>query len=102
MNEALLKKYFKIFCIAEFISCFFLFCIAMPLKYGYDNTAIMFPIGMFHGVAFIGYVVLALLVQKYYKWDLEELIFVMIFAFIPFMTLLVHKKVKKFEEENPV
>lgn len=30
------KKYFDIFCIAEFISCFLLFCVAMPLKYGYD------------------------------------------------------------------
>lgn len=102
MNEALLKKWFKIFCILEFISCFLLFCVAMPLKYGYDNTTVMFPVGLFHGVAFMGYIVLALLVQKYYKWDLEELVFVLIFAFIPFMTLLVHKKVKKFEEENPV
>jgi len=101
MNEATLKKYFKFFCILEFISCFLLFCVAMPLKYGYDYTAIMFPVGLFHGLAFIGYVVLALLVQKFYKWDLEELMFIMIFAFIPFMTLLVHKKVKKFEQENP-
>lgn len=101
MSPEKLKKYFKIFCIAEFISCFLLFCIAMPLKYGYDDITIMFPVGLFHGVAFMGYVVLALLVQKYYKWDLEELIFVLIFAFIPFMTLLVHKKVNKFDEENP-
>ncbi|MFA7688248.1 MAG: DUF3817 domain-containing protein [Moheibacter sp.] len=101
MSPEKLKKYFKIFCIAEFISCFLLFCIAMPLKYGYDNVTFMFPIGLFHGVAFMGYVVLALLVQKYYKWDLEELIFILIFAFIPFMTLLVHKKVEKFEKENP-
>ncbi len=100
MTEQQLKKYFKIFCIAEFISCFLLFCIAMPLKYGYDNTAIMFPVGMFHGIAFIGYVVLALLVQKYYKWDLEELIFIIIFAFIPFMTILVHRKTQKFDKEN--
>jgi len=95
------KKYFDIFCIAEFISCFLLFCVAMPLKYGYDILTPMFPIGMFHGIAFMGYIVLAILVRKIYKWDDEEFVFIIMFAFIPFATWLVHKKIKKFDQENP-
>lgn len=100
MTTEKLKKYFDIFCILEFISCILLFGVAMPLKYGWDNTLIMFPVGMFHGIAFIGYIILALMVRKIYKWDDEEFAFVLMFAFIPFATWLVHKKVRKFEEEN--
>lgn len=102
MNEASLKKYFDWFCIMELISCFLLFCIAMPIKYGVNpETPLMFPIGLFHGVAFMGYLVLAVLVKKYYKWDDEEFVFILLFAFIPFATWLVHKKIKKFDQENP-
>lgn len=100
MKQARLNKLFDIFCIMEFISCFLLFCIAMPLKYGYDILSPMFPIGMFHGVAFIGYIALAILVKKHYKWDDEEFVFILLFAFIPFATWLVHRKIKKFEKEN--
>ncbi|MET3730848.1 DUF3817 domain-containing protein [Moheibacter stercoris] len=102
MNEASLKKWFNIFCIMEFISCILLFCVAMPVKYGFDpETPLMFPIGMFHGVAFMGYILLAFLVKKIYKWDDEEFVFILLFAFIPFATWFVHKKIKKFEQENP-
>ncbi len=100
MDEKSLKKYFDIFCIAEFFSCFLLFCVAMPLKYGYDIIEPMFPIGMFHGIAFVGYIILALLVRKIYKWDDEEFVFIIMFAFIPFATWLVHRKIKKFDQEN--
>lgn len=100
MNETQLKKYFDLFCILEFISCFLLFCIAMPLKYSYDILTPMFPIGMFHGIAFTGYVILAFLVRKFYDWDDEEFVFILLFAFIPFATWLVHNKVKKFDSEN--
>lgn len=101
MNEASLKKYFDWFCILELISCFLLFCIAMPIKYGSNpDTVLMFPIGMFHGVAFMGYVLFAFLVRKIYKWDDEEFIFIILFAFIPFATWWVHKKIQKFEKEN--
>jgi len=95
------KKYFDIFCITEFISCFLLFCVAMPLKYEYDILAPMLPIGMFHGVAFMGYIILAFMARKYYKWDDEEFVFILMFAFIPFATWLVHRKIKKFDQENP-
>lgn len=101
MNEQALKKYFKFFCILEFISCILLFCVAMPVKYGVDpETPLMFPIGLFHGVAFMGYILFAFLVKKYYNWDWEEMAFVLMFAFVPFMTILVHKKVNKFDREN--
>ncbi|MFV0303970.1 MAG: DUF3817 domain-containing protein [Moheibacter sp.] len=100
MTQKQINKYFDLFCILEFISCFLLFCVAMPLKYGYDITAPMFPVGLFHGIAFMGYIALAFMVRKYYKWDDEEFIFILLFAFIPFATWLVHNKVKKFDKKN--
>lgn len=101
MTDTQLKKYFDIFCIVELFSCFLLFCVSMPLKYGYDITAQMFPIGLFHGLAFVGYIYFAIMVRKLYKWDDEEFAFILLFGFIPFFTWFVHKKVQKFEEENP-
>lgn len=100
MNEVLLKKYFNIFCIVELFSCFLLFCVGMPLKYGYEITGPMFPIGLFHGLAFMGYIILAFFVRKLYKWDDEDFVFIILFGFIPFATWLVHKKTEKFEREN--
>lgn len=100
MTEEKLKKYFDLFCILEFISCILLFGVAMPLKYGWDILTPMFPIGSFHGVAFTGYLFFAVKVRKYYKWDLEDYVFILMFAFIPFATWLTHKKVKEQDKEN--
>ncbi|MDX9705271.1 MAG: DUF3817 domain-containing protein [Weeksellaceae bacterium] len=101
MTDAKLKKYFDLFCIMELISCFLLFGVAMPLKYGWDILITMFPAGMFHGIAFMGYLYFAVRVRKLYDWDDEDFMFILMFAFIPFATWLAHKKVEKFDKENP-
>jgi integral membrane protein len=100
MTDEKLKKYFNFFSILELISCFLLFGVAMPLKYGWDILTPMFPIGSFHGIAFMGYLYFAIRVRKIYKWDLEDYVFILMFAFIPFATWLAHKKVQDFENEN--
>lgn len=94
MDDTKLKKYFDFICLFELFSCFLLFCIAMPLKYGYDILWPMFPSGMIHGVAFTIYILLAIRVRKIYKWDDEDFLFILMFGFIPFATYLVHKKIK--------
>ena len=48
----------------------------------------------------MGYVLFAFLVKKYYEWDWEEMAFILMFAFVPFMTILVHRKVNKYDKEN--
>lgn len=95
-----LKKWFRITCVWEAISCALLFLVAMPLKYQFDIIWTMPFAGCFHGFWFSAFIILAFIVKKIYKWDDENFIFYLIFAFIPFATLLIHKDLDKIEEEN--
>ncbi|MCO6563831.1 MAG: DUF3817 domain-containing protein [Apibacter sp.] len=95
MRKKKLKKYFRIACYAECISCFLLFFVAMPLKYCLHDTLFMIPAGMIHGLFFSIYIILAILVRKLFKWDDEDFVFVLMSAFFPFATLWAEKKLAK-------
>ncbi|WP_068595353.1 DUF3817 domain-containing protein [Vaginella massiliensis] len=98
-DHARLKKWFKIACVWEAISCALLFLVAMPIKYQFGNVWLMPFAGTFHGFWFSAYVILAFLVRKLYKWDDETFIFNLLFAFIPLATLLIHKDLDKTDAE---
>lgn len=53
---------------------------------------ILFPVGMSHGVLFIGYIILALLVMKSQKWDFKTLFIILGASLIPFGTFYIEKK----------
>ncbi|MCT6868974.1 DUF3817 domain-containing protein [Apibacter sp.] len=95
MRKIKLEKYFNIACYAECVSCFLLFLVAMPLKYFLQNTLLMIPVGMIHGLFFTVYIILSFRVRKIYKWDDEDFVFVLMSAFFPFATLWVEKKLAK-------
>ena len=54
--------------------------------------SLLYPIGMCHGILFIGYVFLAMLLKKSQKWDLQTLIIVLTASLLPFATFFVEKK----------
>ena len=86
ISEEKLKKWFRITCTWEAISCAILFLIAMPIKYQFGYVLQMPFAGIFHGFWFSAYLIL-LFVKNY-------IIYIM-FAFIPFATLSLHKKIDK-------
>lgn len=94
MNGNQLKKFFNIICIVELFGCFLLFCIAMPLKYGFNNPDFIRPFGMFHGLVFITYVILATKVKNHLNWSRKEFGTVILYAILPFFSWFVHKKLK--------
>jgi len=53
---------------------------------------ILFPVGMSHGVLFIGYIILALLLMKPQKWDFKTLLIILGASLIPFGTFYIEKK----------
>lgn len=53
---------------------------------------ILFPVGMSHGVLFIGYIILALLLMKPQKWDIKTLLIILGASLIPFGTFYIEKK----------
>lgn len=90
-------------CVAEAISCFLLYGVAMIWK-RYDDegllpTIFIIIVGNIHGLFFTGYLLLCIPVRKIFKWDDEDFVFALLSAFFPFATIWVDKKLARFDRE---
>lgn len=90
-------KLFKITAILEGISYLLLFAnmfITKNLNLDLYKT-ILFPLGMAHGVLFIGYLILAVLIRKQQNWNAKTFLYVCLASLIPFGTFYVKNKYVK-------
>lgn len=87
-------KSFKIVAILEGISYLVLFANMLFVKPFYLEiyNTLLYPIGMTHGLLFIAYVILALLVGAKLKWSFKTLGIVLLAALLPFATFYVEKR----------
>lgn len=87
-------KLFKYTAILEGISFLALFANMLLIKPSNFTLykIFLYPIGMTHGVLFIGYVVLAVLIKKSQDWDFKTLLFVLSASLLPLATFFVEKK----------
>ena len=87
-------KLFRLTAILEGISYILLFANMLILKPNYIEVykQLLYPIGMSHGVLFIGYVGLAFLVKAERQWNLKTFSLVLIASLLPFGTFYVEKK----------
>jgi len=87
-------KLFKIVAILEGISYLALFGNMLIIKnMNLDlYKTLLFPIGMAHGVLFIGYVILAIMLKIEENWDWKKFFIIAIASVIPFGTFYVEKK----------
>jgi len=83
---------FRIVALLEGISYILLLFIATPLKYFADEPQYVRMLGMPHGLLFIAYVVMAVLMSKDMKWDGKTLRIILIASVIPFGTFYIDKK----------
>jgi integral membrane protein len=87
-------KLFKYTAILEGISFLALFANMLLIKP--SNLTLyktfLYPIGMTHGVLFISYVILAVLIKKSQNWDFKTLFFVLSASLLPLATFFVEKK----------
>lgn len=90
-------KIFKITAVLEGISYLVLFSNMLFIKPSnfelYHN--LLYPIGMSHGVLFIAYVLLAILVKKSQNWSFKTLGIILLASLIPFGAFYVEKKYLK-------
>jgi len=63
------------------------------------GQALVFPLGIVHGILFIAYVLLSILVMSRYKLSFGWLVMAFIMSIIPFGTFYMEKKWKNQEEE---
>lgn len=86
---------FRAIAILEGISYLFLLCIAMPLKYKFGfETAVKYT-GWVHGILFITYIILLLIVWRQYKWSFKKVFFAFIASLLPFGTFVLDKQLKE-------
>ncbi len=56
------------------------------------GQSLVFPIGMAHGLLFIGYIILAIMLKDQMKWKGKDFFLILIASVIPFGTFWVEKK----------
>ena len=82
---------FKVVSFLEGLSYILLLFVGVPLKYLAGNSFLVKALGMPHGLLFLAYIVIALIVRSIMKWDLKTTFIVLIASLLPFGTFYVNK-----------
>jgi integral membrane protein len=85
-------KLFKYIALLEGISLLLLLFFAMPMKYIYELPMYVKVIGMAHGLLFIAYVALAVMLKIEEQWAIKKFMIVCIASIVPLGTFYVEKK----------
>jgi integral membrane protein len=85
-------KAFRIITLLEGFSLLVLLFLAMPLKYIWNLPQMVQVVGMVHGILFLLFVVMAIMVFYELKWSLKTFIIVMFASVIPFGAIYIDKK----------
>ena len=85
-------RQFKIVAILEGVSFLVLLGIAMPLKYIFDLPATTQVVGMAHGILFIVYVIMVVLIRKQLDWNLKTTALALTASVLPFGPFVVDRK----------
>jgi integral membrane protein len=85
---------FKIVSYLEGISYLLLLFVGVPLKYLSDvpDPSWVKALGMPHGILFMAYIILAIVVRQIKNWDTKTTIIVLLASVVPFGTFYVDKK----------
>lgn len=84
----------------EGISFLLLLGVAMPIKYIWGNPVFVKYIGMGHGVLFVLFLVMLLVVCHRMKWSLLIFNLGLIAAILPFGPFIFDRKVKQLAEKD--
>lgn len=90
-----LLKIFRIIALLEGLSYVLLLFIAVPIKYLNNDPSYVKMLGMPHGLLFMGYVALAIVLRTDNQWIKNNFFMVLMASVIPFGTFVVEKKLNK-------
>lgn len=85
-------KILRLLALLEGLSLLALLFIAMPLKYLYDQPAMVQSVGMAHGVLFIAYSIWLFAIGWRLRWKAGPLLVSFASAFVPFGTFYSDRK----------
>ena len=87
-----MKTAFRIISFLEGVSYLLLLFVATPIKYLQGDASYVKLLGMPHGILFMLYIVLAIVIQKQMNWNRKTLGIVLLCSIIPFATFYEDKK----------
>jgi integral membrane protein len=86
-----LLNIFRLIAFLEGVSYILLLFIAVPIKYLNNDPQYVKLLGMPHGLLFIGYIVLAIIIGSHLKWNSKIMRAVLLASIIPFGTFYIDK-----------
>ena len=86
-----LLNIFRLVALLEGISYILLLFIATPIRHFGGDEQYVKLLGMPHGLLFITYIVLAILLKSELKWTTKQFAIILLAAIIPFGTFYVEK-----------
>ncbi|MFS4481872.1 DUF3817 domain-containing protein [Hyunsoonleella sp. 2307UL5-6] len=86
---------FRIVALLEGVSYILLLFIATPVKYLSGDAQYVKLLGMPHGLLFVAYIAIAIVIKPTLKWDNKTLGIVLLAAIIPFGTFYIDRKYLK-------
>ncbi|MFK8060574.1 MAG: DUF3817 domain-containing protein [Polaribacter sp.] len=87
-----MKNIFRVISFLEGVSYLLLLFVATPIKYLQGDESYVKLLGMPHGILFMLYIILAIMIKKEMNWDNKTLRNVLVASIIPFGTFYIHKK----------
>lgn len=87
-----LLSIFRIIALLEGVSYILLLFVATPIKYFADNPTYVRLLGMPHGLLFIVYIAIAVLLKPEQQWNKRTFLVILAASLIPFGTFYVDKK----------
>lgn len=87
-------KIFRLLSIIEGLSLITLMCVALPAKYYFGYFDIVWNTGMIHGILWMIYFILSLLVSHQEKWPVTLWIITLFASVIPFACFFLERKLK--------
>lgn len=88
-------RLFRVVSLFEGVTTLLLFLVAMPLKYGFGNDALIRPFGQLHGAAFVAYILVMVVVFGIYRLRPLAWLRSFVAALFPFGTFLNDPWVKR-------
>ncbi len=85
-------KSFRVIAFLEGLSYLLLLFVAVPIKYIGHNETLVKTLGMPHGLLFVTYVIMAILLQSSRQWDGKTLRKILVASILPFGTFIADKK----------
>ena len=87
-----MKSFFRIVAFLEGVSYILLMTIGLYYKYALNNEMYVKILGMPHGLLFMLYILVAVLLKQNEKWNRKDFSIILLASFVPFGTFYIDRK----------